>query len=381
MLDVHQAQHACGIECHGVSSISMAMPVQTDQAPLVRVLFGGDVMLGRGVAQAIRSDGLDYPLVNIAVCLRNADLCIVNLECAITSASRRWDGEPKAFYFGAPPQAACALAHAGIDLVSLANNHVLDFGVAGLRDTLRLLDEQGIGHCGAGHALAGALAPVVREIQGLRFGMVSFCDHQADFAAAAHRPGIAWLDLDDEALAQHAFRQALASLQQKSVDWPILALHWGPNMVWRPSQQFRRLAHAAIDMGWKILFGHSAHVFHGVEIYRGCPILYATGDLVDDYWVDPDFRNDHQLLFELTVDQTSLQQLRLLPIFIDAYQTHPATRSQARTIWRRMQDACAELGSSLQVGAEEGQALLLLPGSAPVGVPLGLPVDMPKPGR
>ncbi|MDO9215855.1 MAG: CapA family protein, partial [Lacisediminimonas sp.] len=184
---------------------------------MTRVLFGGDVMLGRGVAQAIQTEGSDYPLGNIADCLRSADLCIVNLECAITSASRRWDGEPKAFYFGAPPQAASALAHAGVDLVSLANNHVLDFGLAGLRDTLRLLDEQGIGHCGAGHALAGALAPVVREVQGLRFGMVSFCDHQADFAAAAGRPGIAWLDLDDEAGALHAFRQALDSLQQQAV--------------------------------------------------------------------------------------------------------------------------------------------------------------------
>ncbi len=349
------------------------MQAQTDKAPLTRVLFGGDVMLGRGVAQAIRSEGRDYPLGNIADCLRSADLCIVNLECAITSASRRWDGEPKAFYFGAPPQAACALAQAGVDLVSLANNHVLDFGVAGLRDTMRLLDEQGIGHCGAGHALAGALAPVVREVQSLRFGMASFCDHQADFAAAAGRPGIAWLDLDDEAGVLHAFRQALADLQQQAVDWPILTLHWGPNMVWRPSQQFRRLAHAAIDMGWKILFGHSAHVFHGVEIHRGCPILYATGDLVDDYWVDPDFRNDHQLLFELTLNKTSLQQLRLLPIFIDACQAHWATRSQARTIWRRMQAACAELGSSLQVGAQEDQALLLLAGSALM--------DMPNPGR
>ena len=327
------------------------------------MLLGGDVMLGRGVGRAIRREGPGYPLGKLAACLGDADLCIVNLECAITPSLQQWEGEPKAFYFGAPPQAAGVLARAGVDLVSLANNHVLDFGVAGLRDTLRFLDEQGIGYCGAGLGLAGALAPVVREVQGMRVGMVSFCDHQADFAAGASKPGIAWLDMDDEAGTKDAFRNALASLQQEAVDWPMLSLHWGPNMVWRPSHQFRRLAHAAIDMGWKILFGHSAHVFHGIEIYRGCPILYAAGDLVDDYWVDPDFGNDHQLLFELSLTKTALQQLRLLPVFIAHCQASPATRSQAQTIWRRMQAACAELGSSLRVAAKEDHALLLLSGT------------------
>ncbi|WP_161993203.1 CapA family protein [Lacisediminimonas profundi] len=330
----------------------------------MRVIFGGDVMLGRGVGAVIRREGTTWPLGEIAGWMRSADLCIVNLECAITASKREWEGEPKVFYFGAPPESVHALVDAGVDLVSLSNNHTLDFGVTGLNDTLRYLDRHGIRHCGAGPNLASALAPANVEAAGIRFGMTAFCDHQSDFAAQAKRPGIAWLDLDDEAGAIAAFAGALAMQQQRGVDWPILSLHWGPNMVWAPSQQFRRLAHAAIDMGWKILFGHSAHIFHGIEIYSGCPILYAAGDLVDDYWVDPVFLNDHQLLFELSLTRSSLQQVRVLPVFIEDCQARPATPAQARTIWRRMERACAELGSKLQVSKDQSEAMLARPQDA-----------------
>ncbi|HEY0844460.1 MAG TPA: CapA family protein [Noviherbaspirillum sp.] len=313
-----------------------------------RVVFGGDVMLGRIVKDAIRRFGAQYPLGPVAGLMRDADLAVINLECAMTASEREWAGAPKAFYFGAPPEAIHALTDAGIDLVSLANNHLLDYDVAGLRDTLHYLRHAGIGHAGAGVDLAAALAPAIIARKGMRFGMASFCDHQADFAAGRHSPGIAWLDFDDEVLALEAWRRALASMQAAGVDWPILSLHWGPNMVDRPSNRFRRLAHAAIDMGWKILFGHSAHVFQGIEIHKGCPILYAAGDLVDDYRVDPDFRNDHQLLFEMLLSRNAVHRIRLHPVVIDDCQARPVTGKTANDIVSRMSMLCAELGTCVQ---------------------------------
>ena len=279
--------------------------------PSVRLVVGGDVMLGRGVKQAILRHGPAYPLAPVAGLMRGADLALVNLECALTASTVRWQGAPKAFYFGAPPAAIETLTSAGIDLVSLANNHALDFGVAGLRDTLRALHGAGIHAAGAGSNLAAARAVTVLDRGPLRFGMAAFCNHQADFAAQPDRAGIAYIDLDDEPKALALLRAALAALRRRAVDWPILSLHWGPNMVARPSPQFRRLAHAAIDMGWKMVFGHSAHVFQGIEIAGGCPILYAAGDLVDDYQVDPALRNDRQLLFELELTRDRLRRLTL----------------------------------------------------------------------
>lgn len=181
--------------------------------------------------------------------------------------------------------------------------------------------------------------------------MAAFCDHQRDFAAAPGRAGIAWLDLAQEAPALAAFEQALTPLKEAQVAWPILSLHWGPNMAWRPSADFRRLAHAAVEMGWKIVFGHSAHVFQGIELYQGCPILYAAGDLVDDYYVDPDFRNDHQLLFELELEGEALRRILLHPLFIARCRTGPADAAQADWIGRRMGALCAELGTRLDTRA------------------------------
>jgi poly-gamma-glutamate synthesis protein (capsule biosynthesis protein) len=311
----------------------------------IRVMLGGDVMLGRTVGEAIRSLGPQYPLGPVAALMRQADASIVNLECAITSSVQRWPGAPKAFYFGAPPQAIQTLTGAGVGLVSLANNHSLDYGFDGLLQTLHRLRRAGIQYAGAGIDLDEALAPAILDCQGIRLGMAAFCDHQADFAAQPDAPGMAWLDLDDEARTLAALHRALQALRREQVDWPILSLHWGPNMVWEPSERFRRLAHAAIDMGWKILFGHSAHIFHGVEIHHGCPIIYAAGDLVDDYLVDPVFRNDHQLLIELELDRDTLRGVRFYPVFIGMCQARMATPEQAGYIAERMTRACEKMGT------------------------------------
>lgn len=307
----------------------------------VRLMFGGDVMLGRLVAEAIRHHGPHYPLAPLAQRLRSADLTIVNLECAITSCEQEWRGPPKAFYFGAPPEAVETLAHAGIDLVSLANNHLLDFGVDGLRDTVATLDAYGIAHCGAGKNLLDAGAGVVLERGGLRFGMAAFCDHQPDFAATYHSPGIAYLDLHDTRHALDTFERTLRLLQAQRVDWPILSLHWGYNMVEEPPARFRHIAQTVVEMGWKILFGHSAHVFQGIALIHGCPVLYAAGDLVDDYAVDPDLRNDQALLFELTLGAEGLRRIDCLPVLINRCQADWAMARDARVILSRMARACA----------------------------------------
>mgnify|MGYP000330100766 CR=1 FL=1 len=315
--------------------------------PPVRVVFGGDVMLGRTVAAWIRRFGPHYPLKGVARQLRDADLAVVNLECAITESLQRWKGEPKAFYFGAPLAAVNALSDAGIDLVSLANNHILDYEFEGLADTLWQLHAQGIAKAGAGADIGEALGPAFIERKGSRFAMVAMCDHQADFAATPGRPGMAYIDFADESEALDLIEKSLVPVRNAGADWPILSLHWGPNMVPEPSPLYRRIAHAAIEMGWKILFGHSAHIFQGIEFYRGCPILYAAGDLVDDYAVDPVLRNDHQLLYEMEIDHGAVQRIWLHPVFIDDCQARPATGAQYDFIARRITALSDAMGTKV----------------------------------
>ena len=327
----------------------------------LRLLFGGDVMLGRLVREIILRDGIHAPLAGVAPLLRSADLAIANLECALTDSVERWHGAPKAYYFAAPPEAGRALLDAGIRLVSLANNHSLDYDVRGLADTLRILDAHGIAHTGAGPDLAWAQAPAVVTCGDVLVGMAAFCDHQDDFAATDDHPGIAWLGLHDETAAVDAFARALAPMRAAGVRWPVLSLHWGPNMVTAPSERQRRLARAAIDVGWKIVYGHSAHVFHGVELYRGCTILYAAGDLVDDYAVDPHLRNDHQLLFEVQLGDDALRRIVLHAVFIRHGRVAPADHTQRTWIDTRMQALCRDLGTKARL---DGDLLVIEPDAA-----------------
>jgi poly-gamma-glutamate synthesis protein (capsule biosynthesis protein) len=318
-----------------------------ESAPTLRLVVGGDAMLGRAVARRVHTRGARYPLGAIAPLMRRGDLSLVNLECAVTLNRRTWAGESKDFYFRAPPQAIDCLAEAGIGLVTLANNHVLDYGVDGLADTLAALDRVGIAHAGAGMDAEAALAPAIVERNGIRIGLSAFCDHQPDFAAGPSRPGISYLDLADHAAACDALRRALSVLQARDVDWPVLSLHWGPNWVEAPSPAFVELAHAAIDMGWGMLYGHSAHVFQGVELYRGAPILYGTGDLVDDYAVHPVLRNDRQMLFDLTLERERLQRLVLHPLVIDSFRVRPADEAAAAWIAARARERSQRFGATI----------------------------------
>ena len=331
-------------------------------ATSLRLMFGGDVMLGRLVREVMLRDGIHAPLEGVAPLLRSADLAIANLECALTDSTERWHGAPKAYYFAAPPEAGQALVDAGIRLVSLANNHSLDYDVQGLADTLRILDALGIAHTGAGPDRAWALSPAVVACGDVLVGMAAFCDHQADFAATDDQPGIAWLTLHDETAAADAFARALAPLRAAGVRWPVLSLHWGPNWVTAPVPHLRRLAHAAIDVGWKIVYGHSAHVFHGIELYRGWPILYAAGDLVDDYAVDADLRNDHQLLFEVQLGEDALRRIVLHPVFIRHGRVAPADHTRRTWIVTRMQALCRDLGTTARL---DGDQLVIEPDAGP----------------
>ena len=320
----------------------------------LKILVGGDVMLGRNVGHWIRKAGPSYPLGEISGIMKQGDIVMVNLECSLTSSKALWKGERKAFYFGAPGDAIHALK--GVDVVSLANNHVLDFDIRGLYDTLDLLDEAGIVHAGAGRNGLEASRAVFFERKGIRFGMVAYCDHQEDFSAGPDKPGINYIDLSEEEAALSRFRADLKKMD--AADWPILSLHWGPNMVFSPSAQFVRLAHAAIEMGYAMIYGHSAHVFHGVELYKGRPILYSCGDLVDDYYVDPRFENDHQLLFELHLSGKRLDGIRIHPVFIEDCRTIPAEGERRKKIVERFALLCSAMGTEVMIDSS-GQAEIL----------------------
>nr|MBC8282167.1 CapA family protein [Chloroflexota bacterium] len=157
----------------------------------VTLAITGDVMLGRLVNTEILRKGFDHPWGTVLPALQKADLCLINLECAITSSTQRWhNGEYKAFYFGADPIAASTLRLASVDFASLANNHICDFGATGLNDTVATLDQEGIAHAGAGTDLTAARAPALLPTAGLKVAGVAFARLPGAGAAPTSSPGI-----------------------------------------------------------------------------------------------------------------------------------------------------------------------------------------------
>lgn len=140
----------------------------------------------------------DEPVVfapQVVALAQEADLFFLNLECCITNHHQRWPNPHKPFFFRAPFCAIQELKFLGVDAVTLANNHALDYDVPGLLDTLAALEGAGIPYTGAGRNLAEARQPVILEHQGMRIGIIGMTDHPLEFDARSDRPGVCYVDL------------------------------------------------------------------------------------------------------------------------------------------------------------------------------------------
>ena len=302
----------------------------------MKLALAGDTMLGRGVAQRLETEPPESlfaaELVDV---VHQADLCLLNLECCISAR-----GEPapgKVFHFRAPPWATKALTHLGVDCVTLANNHVLDFGQDALLDTLAHLDAAGIQAVGAGSDLERARAPAVFEANGFRLAVLAVTDHPPDYAAGPGLGGVAYADLRSDP-APEWLSQRIAAVDADAV---LVMPHWGPNMVAEPRPYVHRAATALVDAGATLVAGHSAHVFHGVAPR----VLYDVGDFLDDYRIDRKLRNDLGLLFLVDLAGDGLEAI---PLKLEFAHTRLAEGEDAAWIRRRFVEACAKLGTDVR---------------------------------
>jgi poly-gamma-glutamate synthesis protein (capsule biosynthesis protein) len=297
-------------------------------------------MLGRNVTGALSRDPTALVADAVASVMRECDLCLLNLECCISAHGRRWPAPGKQFFFRAPPRAVELLAHLGVDCVTLANNHALDYSDGALLDTLDHLRASGITWVGAGPDLEAARAPRVLEAGGTRLGVVAFADHPAEYAAAPGRPGIAFADLrrsDAEGWVSSAIATA-----RRGADAVLVTPHWGPNMTTEPVPHVRAAAAVLLKAGATLVAGHSAHVFHGA---RGA-VLYDLGDFLDDYAIDPVLRNDLGLLWLADLDDGGVRRVEALPLKLEHCHTRLADGEDAAWIARRLRHACETLGGT-----------------------------------
>ena len=354
----------------------------------MQLLLGGDVMTGRGIDQVLPHPGVptlfetfvrdarDYvrlaedvngsigaPLEPAAIwgeALALMDrwpeaLRIVNLETAITAAGDPWPG--KGIHYRMHPDNLACLQAARLAACGLANNHVLDWGRAGLADTLANLAAAGLRSAGAGLDEASARAPAVLPLAGggrLLFSAWALASSgvPADWAATPTRSGLALLRDLSECAAQEVAR-ALAAVRAPG-DRTLVSLHWGGNWGFHLPGEHRSFAHRLIDLGAAdVVHGHSSHHPLPIEVYRDRPILYGCGDLVNDYEgiaAHGSLRSDCPCLYLVTLDeQGALQALEILPLQLCRFRLRRADRT-ARAWLRRI---FVEEGRRFGTGVED----------------------------
>src|SRR5262245_17131940 len=241
------------------------------------IAFLGDTLLGGEAQPLLDEHGHDYPLRRIQHLWADADLVVANHEGPITrrtTPSDKLDTGRKRYWYRADPESARTLAASGIRVVSLANNHVTDFGPEGLADTLTALDDAGIPHCGAGLDARTARRPVVVEVGGMRVGFLSLMQRyqmyvEEQLYATAQRPGLALL-------RPSRLAKEIGRLRNR-VDLCVVLVHWGRN--YKPLTDLQqRLAEQMVAAGADLIVGHHPHVPHPADTVGGVPVLYRLGN-------------------------------------------------------------------------------------------------------
>lgn len=351
----------------------------------VRLFLGGDVMTGRGIDQILRTpsdprlfegwirDARDYVRLAEAasgpiprrvasdyvwgdlladVAAMAPDLRIVNLETAVTRSDA---AEQKGINYRMHPANAEVLTAAGLDACILANNHVLDWGVPGLIETMDTLRARGIGVAGAGIDRDAAWAPRILPLTGGRRLLLVACAASdsgvpAHWAAGAATPGLALLPepatgcVDDLA-------ERLAQVRREG-DALVVSVHWGGNWGYEVPDWQRRFAHALVDScAADVVFGHSSHHPKGAERHRGSLILYGCGDLLNDYegiGGHHEYPADTALAHFVDIGPTPARGVtcRMRPYRIRRMRLERAGRGAAERIGEILERECAALGAT-----------------------------------
>ncbi|MGA7270176.1 MAG: CapA family protein [Acidimicrobiia bacterium] len=310
----------------------------------LRLALAGDTMLGRMVGKVLAEEPHRALFSDeVVAAVREADLFVLNLECCISERGERWADPSKPFFFRAPPRAVEVLKQLGVDCVTLANNHALDYGPVALEDTLDLLAGADIEVVGAGRNLAEARRSALLSHHGFRLRVVGFTDHPAEFGAGEETPGVAYTDLGGGVPGW-----VLDTLSVEGDSAVLVTPHWGPNMTASPVRRVREAATSLVEVGATLVAGHSAHVFHGVA----GRVLYDLGDFVDDYAVDHHLRNDLGLLFLVDLGPYGPRRLEAVPLALEFCHTRLARADEAARIAHRFQVACAEFGTDVDVSGD-----------------------------
>ncbi len=376
----------------------------------MQILFAGDVMLGRLVNKVLANAQFTYVWGDTIDIIKRADFSLINLECPVSSKGKEWNKTFKVFHFRANLDAIQVLNSASIDYVSLANNHILDYDIEALLDTLDILDKNNISHSGAGRNLKEAMKPAIIEKKlkpkpsnnhdsyynvdneevnnndsknTIRIGLISLTDNEPEWEAKYDQAGINYIPTALDPDRYYYRLQNYIENAKKQSDLVIVSSHVGPHFRETPSMKYVNFAHKIIDFGADIYWGHSNHMPQGIELYKHNDnnkiILYDCGDFIDDYAIDSNYRNDLSFIFLLhfLMDKNHklsnnnrnngnilLQNsmIELIPTKISNFMvnTIPVDDNDADLIIKRMTKRCSSLGTKYFIDEKKKRIKIFL---------------------
>lgn len=287
-------------------------PSSTPSSQELEMIFVGDIMLSRSVGALMAAkNNYTWPFEKIAEFLSGADLTIANLE---TPVSSRGVNVGSIYSFRSDPKSVEGLKFAGIDIVSMANNHAWDWGMTAFGDTMTHLASRGISYIGAGYNTAEAHAGIVKDVRGTKIGFLAYTDLlPKSISATADRPGLAIYNETEMILDIQAMRTR--------ADIITVSFHFGDEYQTIHNALQERMAHIAIDAGADLVIGHHPHVVQDIEQYKDKWIVYSLGNFVFDQ--NFSVATQSGLAVRISVKDKKIVKLEEFPIKIsDEYQPY-----------------------------------------------------------
>ena len=358
------------------------LDIQGSSGRVYSVMAFGDILLARTPGARVLQHGFRYPFTGIRDLVGSADIAFANLESPASWLGSPYPGKPENVTFRADPATLFGLAWAGFDLVSLANNHMNDYGPRALAETLDFLDLLGIARVGAGRDLEEARRAVVLERDGVRFAFLAYA--QPIWSVIGARPAAAgrtWARIEErfhgplpepkpptrpDSSRSSLAGVAIADLQSmiEDVAWVqsfirpdylFVSVHWGDELQRMPNRFQRAFGRAAIDAGATAVLGHHPHVLQAVEEYQGGLILYSLGNLIFDMRADITYES---AAFNLKLEAGRLVGLEIIPLRIGrgTYIPVPTQGRDAQSILEGIRSWSGATGRAIRI--EDGRGLL-----------------------
>lgn len=292
----------------------------------VRITFTGDLMMDWSVKETMNEKGADYPFVHVKEELQRADLAVANLETAVTARDDSYKDRSQRFNFKSNPEHLEGLKNAGFGLVSLANNHALDYGEEGLLDSMEYIQEYGMDYVGAGTTIDEAFSGQTYTINGQTIRIM---------AASRFVPSPNWYTFDANTRAGIAGAYDLDYLLEKvekekeGADHLILYIHWGIEQTDIPAEYQKHYVKKLAEAGVDAIVGHHPHWLQGFEYYEGIPVAYSLGNFLFPDYVSGNSAETGLLTLTLHKDEIRME---FKPYYIKDDQIIPLSTAEEQQI-------------------------------------------------